>query len=85
LPTQALLTDVCDGVQVREIAGGKVVSVDLHGKECNFPDILKGYDALTDWMRQNGYEHADSPHEIWHSVSEPEHMEITWAFQEKRS
>ena len=85
LPTATLLTDVEDGIQAREVLGGKVVYVNLHGKECFFPNILKGYDTLTDWMRQNGYEHVNAPHEIWHSISEPEHLEITWAFQEQNS
>lgn len=82
LPTNELLSDVGDDVQVRELASTKVVYVDLHGQECDFPNILKGYDAVFDWIRQNGYEPADSPYEVWHNMSKPEHMEIMLAFRE---
>lgn len=84
LPVEKVPSDLEDGVQSREIAEGKVVSVQLREKECFFPDILKGYDALTDWMRKNGYEHYEPPHEIWHHMSAPEHLEITWTFREQQ-
>ena len=80
LPTAELLTVTEEGITAREMPEEKVASVHLHEKECFFPDVLKGYDAIHDWLRQNGYKHVVPPHEIWHSMGAPEHMEITWAF-----
>ena len=85
LPIDNAVTDAGDGIQVRELAGAKVAYVELHGDECVFPEILKGYDAIYDWMRQNGYEYAESPREIWFGQDVPEHVEVQWAFQEKNS
>ena len=82
LPTQKLVQDVNGNFQAHEVVGGKAVYVELHGAECVFPEILKGYDALIDWMRRNGYEYPESPREIWHNMTDPEHVEILWLFKE---
>jgi DNA-binding transcriptional MerR regulator len=82
LPTEKLIQDVNGNFQARELAGGKVAAVELHGAACAFPEILKGYDALIDWMRQNGYQQSESPREIWHQMTDPEHVEIAWMFKE---
>jgi DNA-binding transcriptional MerR regulator len=85
LPIEKALTDAGAGIQLRELDGAKVAYVELRGDECIFPEILKGYDAIYDWMRQNGYEQSESPREIWFGQNVPEHIEVQWAFQEKNS
>jgi DNA-binding transcriptional MerR regulator len=81
VPVQARL-DVSGNVRARDLSGGKLASVMLHGDQCVFPEILKGYDAVYDWLRQNGYEAAESPREIWHSApGEDARMEIAWLFK----
>lgn len=79
-------TDTSDNVVSRELSGGQVAYVILYGDQCRFPAILEGYDAVFDWIRQNGYEIADSPREIWHGQpGENECMEIALPFQEAAS
>ena len=82
LPVQGQIV-VTGDIAARELAGGKVASVMLHGDQCEFPEILKGYDAVYDWIRQNGYEAAEPPREIWHSEPGTEaEMEVAWPFKE---
>jgi DNA-binding transcriptional MerR regulator len=82
LPVQSKIAATGD-VRARELAGGKIASVMLHGDQCKFPEILKGYDAVHDWIRQNGYEALESPREIWHSKpGEGAKMEVAWLFKE---
>lgn len=71
-------------VTSRTLPGGQVASVTLHGAECEFPEILKGYDAVYDWVRRNGFEIENSPRETWHSVpgEQPAMMEVAWLFRE---
>ncbi len=67
---------------VKELAGGKAASVTMHGSQCDFPEILGGYDAAADWIQKNGYEMAESPREVWHSGPGAEaKMEIVWLFK----
>ena len=77
-------------IMARELDGGRVASVTLHGEQCEFPAVLEGYDAGHDWITQNGYEQAESPREIWYSVpgedSEGENrMEVAWLFRERQA
>jgi DNA-binding transcriptional MerR regulator len=82
VPVQHTIAATGD-VRVRELAGGKIASVMLHGDQCVFPEVLKGYDAVYDWLRQNGYEAAESPREIWHSEpGEAARLEVAWLFNE---
>ncbi|KAM3114668.1 MerR family transcriptional regulator [Phormidesmis sp. 146-33] len=75
-----------DNVVSRELLGGQVAYVMLHGDQCRFPAILAGYDAVFDWIRKNGYEIADSPREIWHGQpGEDEWMEVALPFQDATS
>jgi DNA-binding transcriptional MerR regulator len=66
LPVEGAMAPTGD-MAARTLAGGTVASVTMHGDQCEFPDILKGYDAVFDWVRQNGYEMTEPPREIWHS------------------
>jgi effector-binding domain-containing protein len=72
-------------IVARELPTGSVASVMLYGEYCEFPLILKGYDAAYDWIKQNGYIPNGSPHEIWHSVPsvEQDRIEVTWPFREQ--
>ena len=70
------------GVTVKELAGGKAASVTMIGSQCDFPEILSGYDAAADWIQKNGYEMVDSPREVWHTGPGAEaRMEIVWLFK----
>jgi len=70
-------------IVARELPGGTIASVMLHGDQCAFPAILQGYDAVYDWIRQNGYEPAESPREVWHSEPGPDaRMEVICLFRE---
>ena len=83
LPVQTALTPGGE-VTSREMAGGQFASVMLRGEQCDFPAILKGYDAVIDWVRQNGYEPAEAFREIWHSEpGEEDQMEVGMLFREK--
>jgi effector-binding domain-containing protein len=67
----------------RELPGGTAACVMLLGDQCAFPAILQGYDAVYDWIRQNGYEPAESPREVWHSEPGADaRMEVVCLFRE---
>jgi DNA-binding transcriptional MerR regulator len=70
----------------RELPGSRVASVTLTGDQCAFPAILGGYDAVYDWIEKNGYQHTDSPREIWHTLpgeGSGERLEVAWPFAER--
>jgi effector-binding domain-containing protein len=56
----------------------------LHGDACEFPTLLRGYDAVIDWIDRNGYEAAGSPREVWHVVRADriEQLEVGWRFRD---
>jgi len=66
----------------RVLPGGRVAYAVLRGDECAFPDVLKGYDAVYDWIAGNGYEAEDAPREIWRSGPEDQQaeLEVSWRF-----
>ncbi|XSG75301.1 MerR family transcriptional regulator [Herpetosiphon llansteffanensis] len=67
----------------RILPAGKVAVVTMHGDQCEFPHILAGYDAGSDWIKANGYVVSDSPREIWVNPPGPDAlMEIAWPFHE---
>lgn len=70
-----------DDIVVKNLPQTKAATVSVYGEMCEFPHILKAYDAAVDWIQTNGYEIADSPREVWHSSPGPDaHMEIVWPF-----
>ena len=82
LPTEQIVSGV-EGVESRELPAAKVAWVMMAGQECTFPAILKGYDAIVDWIKRNGYEIAASPREIWHTgLGDDARMDIEWPFRE---
>ncbi len=70
-------------VASRVLPGGQVAYAVLRGDECLFPDVLKGYDAVYDWISSNGYEAEDAPREVWRSGPEDRQaeMEVSWRFR----
>ncbi len=68
----------------RELPGGQLAYVVLRGDRCAFPAVLKGYDAVYDWIHRNGYEPQDVPREIWRSwpVDHSAELEVAWLFQD---
>ncbi|GAB4580615.1 MAG: helix-turn-helix domain-containing protein [Anaerolineales bacterium] len=81
LPVKENVT-VEGNVVLKELAGGKAASVVLLGNQCEFPEILNGYDAAADWIQKNGYEMAEAPREVWHTAPGVEaQMEIVWLFK----
>ncbi|NJN59195.1 MAG: MerR family transcriptional regulator [Leptolyngbyaceae cyanobacterium SL_5_9] len=83
LPIAQTTTPVKTEVTLRELAGGKAASVTLRDDQCAFPTLLAGYDAVQDWIQQNGYEAIDAPREIWYgSPGKDAQWDIVWLFQE---
>ena len=82
--------EVCLPVQQQVAANGEVTAkqlpavrvafVDITGEQCEFPEILKAYDAVYDWIKANGYRHDGSPWEIWMD-EQGQHMQIAWPFR----
>jgi effector-binding domain-containing protein len=71
-----------DEVAFKQLAGGNCASVTLTGKQCQFPEILGGYDAVVDWIHHNGYQLVGAPREVWASrPGEEPKMEIQWLFK----
>lgn len=83
LPVRDALTG--DGeIAAKELPGGRFAYVTLRGDECEFPAILRGYDAVHDWIEANGYTAADSPRETWRTSSNEDggEMEVGWRFRD---
>lgn len=69
-------------VQVKQLQGGDAACVMVVGAQTDFPTILGAYDAAADWIQKNGYQMAEPPREVWHTVSGDEtKMEIMWLFK----
>lgn len=82
LPVRAMAQPT-DDVAARELPGGTVAYVLLQGEHCEFPRILEGYDAVYDWIRQNGYETLEPPREVWyHQHTVDEQIEVAWLFRD---
>lgn len=83
LPIKQNIAPATANVGLRELAGGKAASVTLRGEQCAFPTLLAGYDAVQDWIQQNGYEAIDAPREIWYGPpGKDAHWDIIWLFKE---
>ncbi len=67
-------------VVLRELAGGKIASLAVTGENTNFPAILRAYDAVSDWITNNGFDMAGSPREVW---VDDDTMRIDWPFHER--
>ncbi len=71
-------------IAARVLPGGRLAYVVLRGDECAFPAVLKGYDAVYDWIAHNGCEVEDAPREIWRSQPRDRQaeMEVAWLFRD---
>ena len=68
-------------ITCHKLTGGKAAAVMLHGQQCSFPEVLKGYDAAIDWIKQNGYKPAQSPREVWLAEGPDMQLEVVWPFK----
>lgn len=85
VPTTRLLAPTGD-VTTRTLPAGMVASVTLLGADCEFPAILKAYDATFEWIHRNGYQPQAAPREIWHSSPGTDaRMEIAVPFAEQQT
>ena len=79
LPVRAPVA-VADGVAMKQLPAAQVAFVDITGEQCQFPAILQAYDAVYDWIKQNGYRHDGSPWEIY-TAKDGSRMQIAWPFK----
>lgn len=85
VPTPTLLDDAGE-FKSRTIPGGDAAFVSMVDGQCAYPEVLKGYDAIVDWMRQNGYERAGAPREEWATFPDIEgQMDVYWMYRGKNS
>ena len=71
-----------DNVVFKQLFGGSAACVTMLGEQCEFPAILKGYDAAAAWIKENGHHTSGPPREIWHSGPGPDaKMEIVWFYR----
>lgn len=81
IPVRGTVTDSGD-IVVRQLEGGKAVSIMLTDDQCNFPAILKAYDTASNWIQKNGYQIAEPPREVWHTGPDVNpKSEIIWLFR----
>ncbi len=65
----------------RELPAAEVAFTVARGDQTKFPDIIGAYDAVAEWVAQNGRELAGPPREIYLSdpaTGEEPVMEIAW-------
>jgi DNA-binding transcriptional MerR regulator len=68
-------------VTSKDLPATRLAYVDIEGDECEFPAILKAYDAVYDWIGQNGY-HTDGPPWEIGTGSNTGRMQIAFPFRE---
>ncbi len=69
-------------IEVKQLEGGKGVSVVITGDQCHYPELLGAYDAGADWIQKNGYEMVGAPRELWYTGPGPDaKWEIVWLFK----
>jgi effector-binding domain-containing protein len=75
-----------EGFQARKLAAAQVAYTTLTEQQAEFPAILQAYDAIYEWIKQNGYKTIEPPREIYLSApgevgpDEP-FIEIAWPFR----
>ena len=69
-------------IDARTLDATRLAYADISGDQCHFPEILKAYDAVYDWVERNGYRHVGPPWEIYTSP-DGSTMQIAWPFAEK--
>jgi effector-binding domain-containing protein len=75
-----------ENVTLKQLHGGSAACVTMVGDQCEYPLILKGYDAVAEWIQAKGYYKFGPPREIWHSSpGEDAKMEIVWLYRYGKS
>ncbi len=75
-----------EGFQARKLAAAQVAYTTLTEQQAEFPAILQAYDAIFEWIKQNGDKTIEPPREIYLSApgevgpDEP-FIEIAWPFR----
>ena len=72
-------------IEIRELVTTKAAYTNVTFDQAEFPQILQAYDAVYEWIQQNGHEIAGSPREIYLRGSkdiEPHEsfIEIAWPY-----
>jgi effector-binding domain-containing protein len=76
LPVRGHVTGT-EKIAIKQLFGGNAACVTIVGEQCEFPFILKAYDAAAAWIKENGHHTSGPPREIWHSGPGPDaKMEI---------
>jgi DNA-binding transcriptional MerR regulator len=71
-----------EGIEVKQLEGGKAACVVITGDQCHYPELLGAYDAAADWIQRNGFETTQPPREIWYTGPGPDaRWEIVWLFK----
>ncbi len=75
-----------EGIQARKLAAAQVAYTTITEQQAEFPAILQAYDAIYDWIKQNGHKTIEPPREIYLSVlgeagSDDLFIEIAWPFR----
>jgi DNA-binding transcriptional MerR regulator len=85
LPVSRVLQPT-DEILSKEIPPSKVAFTTITRDQAQFPDILKAYDAIYDWIRQQRHKVLGPPREIY--VGDPDRVgpddpfiEIAWPFR----
>jgi DNA-binding transcriptional MerR regulator len=62
-----------------ELASGEVAYTTVVGEQCDFPEILGAYEAISRWVKEHDRELACPPREVYLSaLDEPLKLEIAW-------
>lgn len=81
LPVRGHVTGT-EKITIKQLFGGNAACVTMVGEQCEFPFILKAYDAAAAWIKENGHHTSGPPREIWHSGPGPDaKMEIVWFYR----
>lgn len=89
LPVQHLLAQVPEGAAsaaARQLPAARLAALTVTGADCDFPAILKAYDAVADFIYSSGFEPDGPPREVW--IAPPgasAEMRIEWAFREREA
>lgn len=70
LPVDRAAGDAGEGIRVIELPAGTEAYTTITGAQCRFPEILRAYDAVHDWIKEHGRTPAGPPREVYFSDQE---------------
>jgi DNA-binding transcriptional MerR regulator len=71
-----------DGITVDELSAGSYAVVDVFGADCDYPAIIGAYDAVSDWIANNGYQLVGSPREVYYTGKGADaHWQVQWQYR----